>query len=110
MPSKPIASCLPTASRIAVSSAARSCAALSSPRRQRARVSASTAGRSRLPTWSARNGGFSMPYFLRATRRFAAPAVLPLARPAFLAGALRAAARARRFGVDRMPAGLSTKS
>ena len=48
----------PTASRIASSSAARSAGASSSPRGERSRARSSSGGRSRLPTWSARKGGF----------------------------------------------------
>src|SRR5215470_1516827 len=55
---RPTSSCLRTTSRIASSSAARSVAASISPRANSSRASSSCAGRSRLPTWSARNGGF----------------------------------------------------
>ena len=46
-----------TASRIASSSTARSAAASMRPAAKASRASSSRGGRSRLPTWSARNGG-----------------------------------------------------
>src|SRR6266705_1459385 len=54
----PAASCIFTASRIERSSIWRSCAALIVPFAALSRASTSSFGRSRLPTWSARNGGF----------------------------------------------------
>src|SRR2546426_657894 len=53
----PTDSCCATASRMHLSCTARSRSALNSPRFALARASASSAGRSRLPTWSARKGG-----------------------------------------------------
>src|SRR3989475_5859089 len=49
------------APRIDWSSTARSVARSISPRAARARACCSSAGRRRLPTWSARNGGFAAP-------------------------------------------------
>src|SRR5919202_3401110 len=54
----PTSSCLATISRIASSSTPRSSAASIRPASKSARASSSRRGRSRLPTWSARNGGF----------------------------------------------------
>src|SRR5260370_10692131 len=54
----PVASCIFTASRIERSSIWRSCAALIVPFAALSRALTSSFGRSRLPTWSARNGGF----------------------------------------------------
>ena len=53
----PTRSCMATTSRIALSSAARSTVMSISPASCAARVASSAGGRSRLPTWSARNGG-----------------------------------------------------
>ena len=53
----PTRSCMATTSRIAASSAARSAATSISPAACAARAASRRAGRSRLPTWSARNGG-----------------------------------------------------
>ena len=53
----PIRSCIATASRIAASSAARSAPTSISPAACAARARSRAGGRSRLPTWSARNGG-----------------------------------------------------
>src|SRR5215469_4416877 len=55
--SSPTSSCSLTASVIAMSSAAVSSAPSMSPAAYAARASCSTVGRSRDPTWSARNGG-----------------------------------------------------
>src|SRR5918994_663774 len=60
----PTSSCIFTTSRIASSSTARSSPSSSLPSACAARASSSRCGRSRLPTWSARNGGVS----LRLTR------------------------------------------
>src|SRR2546422_7338306 len=54
----PAASCIFTASRIERSSIWRSCTALIVPFAALSRASTSSFGRSMLPTWSARNGGF----------------------------------------------------
>src|SRR6266705_2952883 len=53
----PTDSCFATASRMCLSCRARSASALNSPRFALARASCSSAGRKRLPTWSARKGG-----------------------------------------------------
>ena len=53
----PAASCIATASRIASSSARVSWSAVMVPAAWSARARSSAGGRSRLPTWSARNGG-----------------------------------------------------
>src|SRR6266545_1142890 len=53
----PTDSCLATASRMCLSCTARSCSGVISPRFAFARASCSSAGRRRLPTWSARKGG-----------------------------------------------------
>src|SRR3954452_15470635 len=54
---RPTSRCMRTASAIAASSTPRSAASSISPAACRARASRSPCGRSRLPTWSARNGG-----------------------------------------------------
>src|SRR3954469_1055573 len=54
----PTSSCLATTSRIASSSIARSSAASTSPAACSSRARSRRSGRRRLPTWSARNGGF----------------------------------------------------
>src|SRR5215216_785933 len=56
----PTSSCIFTTSRIASSSTARSSSSSSRPSACAARASSSRCGRSRLPTWSARNGGVSL--------------------------------------------------
>src|SRR3954447_1829771 len=53
----PTSFCMPTTSRMASSSIPRSSAASIPPSANSARVSSRRCGRSRLPTWSARNGG-----------------------------------------------------
>src|SRR6266487_874504 len=53
----PTDSCFATASRMCLSCRARSASALISPRFALTRASCSSAGRKRLPTWSARKGG-----------------------------------------------------
>src|SRR5580704_3575246 len=73
MDCSPAASCFLMTSLIAPSSAALSSAALISPLLRRSRAAFSAAGRNRLPTWSARNGGLvrciicllSAPHFVR---------------------------------------------
>ena len=54
---RPTSSCIRTAARIASSSTARSSAAVIVPAAKRSRAVLTSGGRSRLPTWSARNGG-----------------------------------------------------
>src|SRR4028119_356487 len=54
---RPTSSCIPTTSRIAPSSAARSSSAVARPAAKSSRALRSSGGRSRLPTWSARKGG-----------------------------------------------------
>src|SRR4051812_20537638 len=54
---RPASAWSPTTSRIASSSTARRRSAAIRPSANRARASCSSGGRSRLPTWSARNGG-----------------------------------------------------
>src|SRR4051794_27676524 len=56
---RPTSCCIRTASRIASSSTARSSSSSSAPSACFPRASSSRCGRSRLPTWSARNGGVS---------------------------------------------------
>src|SRR5690349_1294357 len=53
----PASRCMRTASRIAASSTARSSSAGSAPAPNASRARSRAGGRSRLPTWSARNGG-----------------------------------------------------
>src|SRR3954449_12014049 len=53
----PTSSCIRTTSRMAASSASSSPASSSRPAACASRASSSSGGRSRLPTWSARNGG-----------------------------------------------------
>src|SRR3989449_128803 len=55
---RPRDSCFATAARMHRSSTSLSCAAVRAPAFAFARASRSSGGRSRLPTWSARNGGF----------------------------------------------------
>src|SRR3954447_6415663 len=62
----PTSSCMRTTSRIASSSAARSSSSSIRPAACSSRACRSASGRSRLPTWSARNGGVSR----RAMREF----------------------------------------
>src|SRR5438874_10066627 len=68
---RPTASCFLISTSISRSSTALSAAASISPRSRLARASLSAGERSRLPTWSARNGGFdrsideSAPHLLR---------------------------------------------
>src|SRR5919112_5656264 len=57
---RPTSSCSLTTSRIASSSTARSSSSPIWPSACRERASSSRCGRSRLPTWSARNGGVSL--------------------------------------------------
>src|SRR5258708_35215866 len=54
---RPSDSCVATAARMHRSSTALSCAAVMAPALALLRASRSSGGRSRLPTWSARNGG-----------------------------------------------------
>jgi len=54
---RPMSSCVRTTSRIASSSTARSASAVIAPAARSWRAWSSFRGRSRLPTWSARNGG-----------------------------------------------------
>src|SRR6478735_1485165 len=70
-----------TASRIAVSSASRNPASSRSPARCRARASSSAGGRSRLPTWSARNGGSVRTAMSRSVLALGSAAGLPDAYP-----------------------------
>jgi hypothetical protein len=58
--SRPAASCIATASRMQRSSTAFSCSRESSPRFAFSLAAFNAAGRSRLPTWSARKGGFTL--------------------------------------------------
>src|SRR5260370_27398716 len=62
MPCRPASSCIRTARKMDASSMVRSSGADISPFLNRSRARKSSGGRSRLPTWSARNGGlpFSM--------------------------------------------------
>ena len=57
---RPTRSCIATAARIASSSAARSAVTSISPDACAARAASRAGGRSRLPTWSARNGGTAL--------------------------------------------------
>src|SRR5438093_367200 len=54
---RPTSRCRATTSRIAASSASRRASASIAPEANASRASSSSGGRSRLPTWSARNGG-----------------------------------------------------
>src|SRR5690349_5610974 len=56
-PSRPISSCIRTASRIAASSVRHNSSADKRPASCSARARSNSGGRNRLPTWSARNGG-----------------------------------------------------
>ena len=58
IPDRPTASCFATTSRMQRSSISRSASRPISPFFAAARAFRSSGGRSRLPTWSARNGGF----------------------------------------------------
>src|ERR687895_2172536 len=75
----PTSPCIRTTSRIASSSTARSCSAESCPVAKPSRASRSSGGRSRLPTWSARNGGLSPGMLVQAQELPCVALVDPLA-------------------------------
>src|SRR6478609_3631702 len=77
----PASRCRATTSRIALSSASRNPASSRSPDRCRARASSSAGGRSRLPTWSARNGGSVRAAMSRSVLALTSAAGLPDAYP-----------------------------
>src|SRR5262245_24077675 len=58
MPWRPTSSCIFTMPRMASSSTSRSSSSVSRPALCSARARVKAGGRSRLPTWSARNGGW----------------------------------------------------
>src|ERR671915_327299 len=71
--------CIRTTSRIASSSTARSRSAETCPAAKPSRASRSSGGRSRLPTWSARNGGLSRGMLVQAQQLACVALVDPLA-------------------------------
>src|SRR5918992_2606930 len=75
----PTSLCIQTTSRIASSSTARSRSADSCPAAKPSRASRSSGGRSRLPTWSARNGGLSRGMLVQAQELPCVALVDPLA-------------------------------
>src|SRR5258708_3043274 len=91
IPCRPASSCMRTARKIDASSMVRNSGADISPFLNRSRASNSSGGRSRLPTWSARNGGLLfimdvLEYFSQPRKYFARVAFEDLAAVAVAQG------------------------